>query len=47
MYKNRQEQEAAEKRMAKNAKICGIISLAFILGMGLAGYFYFGLSALL
>ena len=30
MYKNKAEQEAAEKRMAKNANIWGAISVAFI-----------------
>ena len=44
MYKNKAEQEAAEKRMAKNAKIWGTISVACIGLCGLTGYFAFGMN---
>lgn len=47
MYKNKAEQAAAEKRMAKNAKLWGAISSSFILGMGVAAYVVFGLNGLL
>ena len=45
MYKNKAEQEAAEKRMAKNANIWGAISVAFIGLCGLTGYFVFGMNS--